>query len=429
MSRAASVGVLLFAVLAACSAAPADLARGGGKKHASDRTSEEDPAAPADESPSPGGPATTPGAASCAPGPLPVVDTTALDPFFTAHMKTANVPGLSVAVVGGGRIKWAKAYGLANIAENKPVTTDTVFMVASVSKTITAVALMQLIEDPANGLSLDQDVSGRLPFSVRNPRFPSTPITYRMLLTHTSSLIDSDAYWATGEPQSAHQGDSPIPLLDFARSYVARADSWSSAAPATAYAYSNTGASLTGLLVETISGKNLQDYAKVNIFDRLGMKESSFFLRGLDLAHIAMPYDGTPLAATGHYGYPDYPDGQLRTSAPQLARFLLMFAQKGECGQRVLKTATVETMEAVQLPSVDSLQALIWYYDTKAGTKVLGHRGGDAGVSSDMFFDPATASGYVLLSNGSTNTSGSTAAQAAMDAMNEKLLDLAKTLP
>jgi CubicO group peptidase (beta-lactamase class C family) len=372
-------------------------------------------------------PRALPDAAACAPGPLPVVDTTALDPFFTAKMKTANVPGLSVAVVGGGRIKWAKAYGVANISENKPVTTDTVFMVASVSKAITAVALMQLIEDPTNGLSLDQDVSAKLPFTVRNPHFPSTPITYRMLLTHTSSLIDSDAYWATGEPR--RQGDSPIALVDFARSYVARSDSWANGAPSTAYEYSNTGASLTGLLVETISKKDLQTYAKTNIFDRLGMKESSFFLRGLDVSHIAMPYDGTPLSAVGHYGYPDYPDGQLRTSAPQLARFLLMFAQNGACGQRVLQAETVATMKAVQLPQVDSLQALIWYYDTKAGTKVLGHRGADAGVSSDMFFDPATASGYVLLSNGSTNTSGSTAAQAAMDAMNETLLDLSKTLP
>ena len=174
---------------------------------------------------------------------------------------------------------------------------------------------------------------------------------------------------------------------------------------------------------------NLQDYSKKNIFDRLGMSESSWFLRGLDPSHIAMPYDGKPLAAQGHYGYPDYPDGQLRTSAPQLARFLLMFAQNGECGQRVLTAATVATMRTVQLPAVDSLQALLWYWDTKAGTPVLGHRGGDKGVSTDMFFDPKTGSGYVLLSNGSTNTSGTTAAQAAMDAMNEKLLQLSKDLP
>jgi CubicO group peptidase (beta-lactamase class C family) len=426
MARAAATAILLTVILAACSSAPTLSHRAD--KATPDGTADDDPAAPSTgTTPQPGDPPTP--AASCAAGPVGVIDTSALDPFFTAQMATAKVPGLSVAVVGGGRIKWAKSYGLANIAEQKPVTNDTIFMLASISKTVTAVALMQLLEDPARGLALDQDVNGKLPFSVRNPRFPSTPITYRMLLTHTASLIDSDGYWAVAMPDPLTQGDSPIALLDFDRGYVAKADSWSSAKPGTVYAYSNTGASLTGLLVETISGMNLQDYSKKNIFDRLGMNESGWFLRNLDPSHIAMPYDGTPLTAQGHYGYPDYPDGQLRTSAPQLARFLLMFAQRGECGQRVLQQATVDTMRTVQLPAVDSLQALIWYYDTKAGTEVLGHRGGDKGVSTDMFFDPKTGSGYVLLSNGSTNTSGSTAAEAAMTAMNEKLLQLSKDLP
>ncbi len=89
-------------------------------------------------------------------------------------------------------------------------------------------------------------------------------------------------------------------------------------------------------------------------------------------------------------------------------------------------------MRKVQVPAIDQSQALLWYYDTKGGTQVLGHNGGDKGVSTDMFFDPATGSGYVLLSNGSTNTTGTTAAQGAMDAMNAmdaKLLELSKTLP
>ena len=429
MARVASAAILLSLALAACSSAPTALPHAGAKSNRTPTTGDAPSGASADPGAAAAGPAASPSAASCAADPVPAIDTSSLDPFFTAQMQAAKVPGLSVAVVGGGRIKWAKGYGLADIAQNKPVTTDTVFMLASVSKTVTAVALMQLIEDPARGLSLDQDINGKLPFSVRNPRFPSTPITYRMLLTHTSSLIDSDAYWTIAEPDPLPQGDSPIALLGFDRDYVARSDSWSTSAPGTAYSYSNTGASITGLLVETISGMNLQVYAKAHVFDPLGMKESSFFLRDLDVTHIAMPYDGTPPVAQGHYGYPDYPDGQLRTSAPQLARFLLMFAQKGQCGQRLLKEATVTAMETVQLPAVDPLQGLIWYYDTKAGTNVLGHRGGDKGVSTDMFFDPSTGSGYVLLSNGSTNTSGTPTEQAAMDAMNEKLLELAKTLP
>lgn len=426
------MGVLLLAVLQACSAPSV------AKQDSKDRSSTgdevddrgDDREATGDNTDGTSTPAGPGAGAGCADGPLATVDTTAIDPFFTQHMKTAGVPGAAVAVIGGGRIKWAKGYGYANVAEKKPVTTDTLFMLASVSKAVTAAALMQLVEDKSRGLGLDQDINAKLPFTVRSPRFPSTPITYRMLLTHTASLIDSNTYWSIAMPTPLTQGDHPTPLFDFEKSYVARSDSWSQARPGTAYSYSNTGAALIGLLVERISGKNLQDYTKANFFDRLGMKESSWFLRGLDASHIAVPYDGAPLAPQGHYGYPDYPAGQLRTSVTQLSRFLLAFAQKGKCGSaRILEEATVAEIGKPQIPSIEPSQGLIWYVDTKGGKNALGHNGGDVGVSTDMFFDPATGNGYVLLTNGSTNTSGSPAAQNAMKAMNDELMRLSSTLP
>lgn len=426
------IGAILLVVLQACGAPSvakqdAKDRTGTGGDEVDDRGGDRD--TPSDDSEAPSSPAGPGTGAGCADGPLPTVDTTAIDPFFTQHMKTANVPGAAVAVIGGGRIKWAKGYGYANVAEKKPVTTDTLFMLASVSKAVTAAALMQLVEDKSRGLTLDQDINAKLPFTVRSPRFPSTPITYRMLLTHTASLIDSNTYWSIAMPTPLTQGDHPTPLLDFEKSYVVRNDSWSQARPGTAYSYSNTGAALIGLLVERISGKNLQDYTKANVFDRLGMKESSWFLRGLDASHIAVPYDGAPLAPQGHYGYPDYPAGQLRTSVTQLSRFLLAFAQKGKCGTRILEEATVAEIGKPQIPSIEPSQGLVWYVDNKGGRNALGHNGGDVGVSTDMFFDPATGNGYVLLANGSTNTSGSATAQNAMKAMNDELMQLSTTLP
>src|SRR5687767_13190965 len=111
MTRAAAI--LLSLVLVACSSAPVPLSHRGEKKNTPDDV-DRDPEVP--ESPDPGDPATPAGA--CAAGASAALDTSSLDPFFTAQMKSANVSGLSVAVVGGGRIKWAKGYGLANIAEN-----------------------------------------------------------------------------------------------------------------------------------------------------------------------------------------------------------------------------------------------------------------------------------------------------------------------
>src|SRR5262249_14356910 len=109
---------------------------------------------------------------------FPVIDTTELDPFFTQKMQEAESPGLSIAVVRARRLEWAKRYGLADIQAQRPVTPNTLFTLASISKTITSVALMQLIEDPSRRLALEEDVSTRLPFALRNPSFPRTPITF-----------------------------------------------------------------------------------------------------------------------------------------------------------------------------------------------------------------------------------------------------------
>jgi CubicO group peptidase (beta-lactamase class C family) len=355
------------------------------------------------------------------------IDTTNIDPLFNAEMTRAKIAGISVAVVRDGSLKWAKGYGFANIQDKKPVTKDTVFMLASVSKTLTATALMQLIEDPARGITLDADINGKLPFSVRSPRFPNVPITYRMLLTHTSSLVDAPGY--NQEPSPRPSGDSPTTLLSFEKAAVVNNGNWLQDRPGTKFQYSNTAVALAGLLVEQISGQNLNDYSKAKIFQPLLMKEASWFFKGLDATHIATPYEGTTIEAQGHYGYADYPAGQLRTSAPQLARFLMMFAGRGQYKSvRVLKESTADEMRRSQVPSIEPSQGLIWYTDTRAGTTLLGHNGDDQGVSTEMFFDPQTKAGYVLLMNSNRTTSDATL-NGAVTKMGTKLLDLAKTLP
>ena len=106
------IGALLLVVLQACGAPSvakqdAKDRTGTGGDEVDDRGSDRD--TPSDDSEAPSSPAGS--GAGCADGPLPTVDTTAIDPFFTQHMKTANVPGAAVAVIGGGRVKCAKGYG------------------------------------------------------------------------------------------------------------------------------------------------------------------------------------------------------------------------------------------------------------------------------------------------------------------------------
>ncbi len=361
-----------------------------------------------------------------------LLDTPEVDTFLTAQMQAAHVPGMAVAIVKGPHIGWAKGYGLADISENRSVTPDTLFILQSVSKTVTATALMHLIEDPSRGLSLDDDVGAKVPFNVRNPNHPGTPISYRMLLTHTSSLVDGAIL---DDPASV--GDGTTTLHDWLVDALSRDDAWSSSAPGTSFSYSNTAVSLAGYLVEQISGQSLQDYCRSVVFMPLGMTESSFSLSGLDPSHIAMPYEysGGHFQSQGQYGFPDYPDGRLRTSANQLARFLAMFMQKGLFGgARVLQEATVDEMRRIQFPSVAPDQGLIWFFWFDQSTRILGHNGAYLGASTDMWFDPATNAGYIILTNGGVyfdhfaDTTESPDV-AAMDAINFKLMDLAHALP
>ena len=127
----------------------------------------------------------------------PLKAQSSLDITIADEMNTENLPSVSAVIVKNGEIVWMKSYGYANVATSELATPQTPYMLASVSKTFTATAVMQCVE---NGLiDLDADIDTYLPFSTRNPGHLATPITTRMLLTHTSSVQDAavvDNYYA-----------------------------------------------------------------------------------------------------------------------------------------------------------------------------------------------------------------------------------------
>ena len=125
--------------------------------------------------------------------------------------RAQRIPGLAACIVKSGRVAWSKGYGWANIAKRVPMDPDrTVQNIGSISKTVVATAVMQLWEK--GKFQLDDDVNERLPFAVRSPSHPDTPITYRLLLTHRSGIADSLAYRS-----SYACGDPSLPLEDVAQ--------------------------------------------------------------------------------------------------------------------------------------------------------------------------------------------------------------------
>ena len=103
--------------------------------------------------------------------------------FIESIYESNLIPGLSISVVKNNNIVWGKQFGYANIDANIPVDENTMFILSSISKTITATALMMLYEQ--NLFMLDDDIDNYLPFNVNHPDYPLTPISFKMLLSHT----------------------------------------------------------------------------------------------------------------------------------------------------------------------------------------------------------------------------------------------------
>jgi CubicO group peptidase (beta-lactamase class C family) len=301
-------------------------------------------------------------------------DTLHLARFVREQRRKAMTPGLSVAVVRGEEILWSIGAGWADRENDIRVTPDTVFMLASVSKTVTCAGVMALVEDGL--LDLDVDVNEYLPFDVRIPAAPHAPVTMRMLLTHTSAIRDRSAVWGRpySNPTLYFHGDSPITLGDFERSYLVPGESeyreganFYERRPGKTYAYSNIAVALAGYVAEVVAGLDFNELCKQRILGPLEMESSGFRLADITTTNLAMPYRVDPLTGTFEpyfqYGYPDYPDGALRTSAVQLARWLGAFMNYGTLdGVRVLDRSTIREIRRDQLPYAASWrQGLIWY--------------------------------------------------------------------
>ena len=221
------------------------------------------------------------------------------------RMKQYGVPGLSLAVVADGRIAWAKGYGVADIRSNRAVTTDTLFQAASISKSLTAVGALLLVE--RGKLRLDDDVnrhftSWRIP---PNTFTASHPVTLRTLLDHSAGL--TDAVFDNYEP------GQPLPTLwqvldgePPAHSPPIRVES----VPGEQYSYSNSGYTVLQQLLVDASGQPFEGFMQSEILRPMGMMHSTF--------EEPLPESLLPSAATGHHAGGEPVPGGYRVS-PELA--------------------------------------------------------------------------------------------------------------
>lgn len=360
------------------------------------------------------------------------VNGAAFDDWVRSEMARQHVPGLSLAVVRNGELLRTAGYGWANLAERRAMTPDTLQNIASVTKTITCAAVMQLVE--RGRLALDEPIDRHLPFPVRNPAHPHVPLTSRQLLTHTSSVGDGPAYDA-----SYACGDSRIPLGEWLRSYLVPGGAGYGAKssfhpwpPGARYAYSNVAFGVLGYLIERMAGQSYSDYVLQHVFAPLGMARSRFLLTGMDSASHATPYsmvptdelagmalrdpaeriragdtvlDGRVQVPQCLYSFATPPDGLARTTATELARFMLAHMHGGEYGgARILGLQSVASIFSDQhVPrgrgEHSRCQGLAWHGSGCGSGATWAHSGRDPGVGTIMTFRAKDRTGVIVLTN------------------------------
>ena len=371
--------------------------------------------------------------------------------FIELIMITHQIPGLSISIVKDENIVWEKYFGYTNISDEIIVDENTMFILSSISKTITTTALMQLFEQDM--FLLDDDIANYLPFNIIHPDYPNIPITFKMLLSHTSGIKDN---WNV---MTYYDGDSELELGYYLEQYLTSGGefydsnlNFTNTMPGTNHRYTNNGVALIGLLVEEISNQLFNEYCSENIFEPLSMNNAFWFLSEIDnLDQVASPYQVTGgsgdscfiigcgiydqsnpcfcdsaciyygdccsdyndvcgesgtgsssgnLTEYENYGYADYPSGQLRTTSNDLAKFMSAYMNDGVYdGVRILEAETIELIKTIHYPAVNSMQGLMWYYKNENGRTLFGHNGGDVGSSTEMFISFSDSLGVVLLTN------------------------------
>ena len=312
--------------------------------------------------------------------------TVRVDSIVKGNMNKYNIPGLAIGVVKDGLIIHAKGFGVRDINTKKPVSENTIFHTASISKLFTATAIMELVAQ--NKLSLEDKVVDLLPeLKYKDDRVKQ--ITIKNLLNHSAGLPDVNNYHWKKNNQAENSLEKYIRNLNL--SLIS--------SPSTEYHYSNLGYNILGLVIEKVSQSSFEDFVKENILEKSGMHESDFRYFEIDETLKTLPHSKSRLTKK-IYTRKNYPytreqaaSSTLNASAKELSKWMVSFLETLNEPDNKYSAMTIPSFEpypyiglGFQLSQID-------------GHKTIGHYGGDKGYRSYLLMIPDKDIGLVLLAN------------------------------
>lgn len=318
------------------------------------------------------------------------VDAGAVDRFVAAAMRDNGIPGLAVAITHGDRVVYLKGHGRAG--DGRPITPRTQFRIASLSKSFTALAVLQLAE--AGQIALDTPVRAYLPeFTVADPE-ASRRITVRHLLNQTSGL--ADAGFAEGSLPPARSARQRVANLRAAHPV---------SPPGAEFHYTDPNYGVLARLVEVVSGQGFGEYLRQHVFGPLRMPDTT------SVVTAGQADDLAPDLAQGHiiaFGRPiarSLPDGVMVGSsgvistAADMANALIMHSQQGRFEGRSLVGAEAAATMQTSPAGIDSSYAMGWTVPDAATPPRLEHNGVLSTFYAEQVLLPASGHGIVLLAN------------------------------
>lgn len=315
------------------------------------------------------------------------------------RMKFYNVNGVSIAVIKGYKIEWTKGYGWADSADQRPVTTSTLFQAGSVSKSLNAVSILKLVEE--GKLNLFSDINNYL----KSWKFPYDSLSHGKIINVANLLNHSAGLTVHGFP-GYERGDSIPTLLDIldgkrpANTQAVR----SKFEPSLKYEYSGGGITISQLLVQDITKMPYEKFMWQNVLKPIGMISSSFSQPPIEKKenNFATGYydDGTQVKGKYHI-YPEQAAAGLWTNPIDLAKYIIetQLSLHGKSNKILSKE-----MSAIMLtPYIDSSKGLGVFLESRQGQKYFDHAGGTAGFTCSYWGSFEGGNGVVVMTNMNNN--------------------------
>jgi CubicO group peptidase (beta-lactamase class C family) len=328
---------------------------------------------------------------------VPAKDPAELQARFGSILEENRVPGMAAVIANRDGIVWTAGIGLADVAARTPATPDTLFRVASISKTFVALAVLKLTEE--GRLDLDAPVKSLVPDIAFTNKWEATdPVRVVHLLEHTTG-------WDDARPKViAHDDPRPITLAEgLALDPDSRTSRWR---PGTFFSYCNSGPPVAAAVVEKLTGKRFEDYVKDRFFDPIGMPTADYFYPERTRALLTNLYhlDGRTPYPYRHHAL--RPSGALNASAREMGAYLRFLLRRGETDAgRILAERSIQRMETPVSSYGAKAGLTVGYglandvWPDRRGFWWRGHDGGREGARANLSYRPEQGVGYFFAIN------------------------------